>query len=273
MSQAPQDLERTDEQPKSSYVSRKDIKVVAISLVVLAVVLSPVYFVLRENRDAFVCKRNIQAISKAISLYATENNDRLPPVFVTADGVTPFVEEDGGIYTWAYLVKPYMKADASFVCPKASEEECYLDHDAETGALMPVSYGMYLPMGGMPISSVSNPESAILVAETFSLGARDSYNPHPFLDENGKPVRDGFAVTWDTGNVPPAPGAKITAVTRLAYPESKAGVFKKEGASRHPEGNHYITVSGSAATLKPDAAKVEWDTRQRKITGRWAIPE
>lgn len=271
MSQAPQDLERSDEQPKSSYVSKKDVKTVGIALVVLAIVLSPVYVVLKDQRDAFVCKRNIQAISKAISLYAAENNDRFPPVFVTMDGETPLVEKDGGLYTWAYLVRPYMKADASFVCPKAEKEECYLDHDAETGKLMPVSYGMYLPMGGLPISSVSNPESAILVAETLSLGALDSYNPNPFLDENGKPVKDGFAVTWDTGNT--IPTGKVSAVTRLAYRDTKNGVFKKDGPSRHPEGNHYITVSGSAVSLKPDQTKVEWDTRQRKIVGRWAIPE
>lgn len=270
MSQAPQDLERTDEQPKSSYVSRKDVKVVLIALVVLAIVLSPVYFVLLENRHAFVCKRNIQALSKAISLYAAENNDRLPPVFVTADGITPYVEQDGGLYTWAYLVRPYMKSKDSFVCPKASPDECYLDHDSETGELLPVSYGMYMPLSGLPISSVPNPETAILLAETFSLGAQNSFNPHPFLDAFGKPVRDGFAVTWNTGNETPL--GKVESVTRLAYRDTKDGKFKKDGHTRHPEGNHYITVSGSAATLRPDAAIVEWDARQRRIVGRWAIP-
>ncbi len=246
---------------------------VAISLVVLGLLLSPVYFVLMENRNSYVCKQNIQAISKAISLYAAENNDRLPPVFVTADGITPYVENDGGLYTWAYLIRPYMKASASMRCPKATDDECFLDHDPETGKLIHVSYGMYLPMSGMPISSVPNPESAVLIAETFSLGKQDSFNPFPYKDAEGNPVKDGFAITWDTGNTIPEAGKTVTSVTRLAYPKSKGGVFAKKGASRHPGGNHYITVSGSSYTLPPDAGLVDWDSRQRKIQGRWTIPQ
>lgn len=238
MSQAPQDLERSDEQPKSQYVSRRDVRVVAIALVVLAVLLSPVYFVLKENSDAFKCKRYIRAISKAIELYAAENNDRLPPAYVTFDGETPFVENDGGVYTWANLVHPYMPKDMSFKCPKASDEECFLDHDSQTGELMPVSYGMYLPLGGMPLSSISNPESTILVTETTSLGARDTFNPHPFKDANGNAIRDGFVVTWDTGNT--LTEDPITSVTRLAYPDTKPGKFSEDGNSRHPGGIYYF---------------------------------
>lgn len=271
MSKAPQDLERTDEQPKSQYVSRRDIRVVGIALVLLALLLSPVYFVLKENSDAYKCKRNIRAISKAIELYAAENNDRLPPAYVTFDGETPFVEKDGGVYTWANLVHPHMPKDASFRCPKASDDDCFLDHDSQTGNLMSVSYGMYLPLGGMPLSSISNPESAILVTETSSLGAGETFNPHPLSDSEGRPVRDGFVVAWDTGNA--VTENPVSTITRLAYPETKSGEFSKDGRSRHPAGNHYVTVSGSAFTLPPSAAKVEWDFRQKRIQGRWAIPD
>jgi hypothetical protein len=271
MSQAPQDLERSDEQPKSQYVSRRDVRVVAIAVIVLAVLLSPVYFVLKEGSDAFKCKRNIRAISKAISLYAAENNDRLPPAYVTFDGVTPFVEKDGGVYSWAYLVHPHMPKDASLRCPKASDDECFLDHDSGTGALLPVSYGMYLPMSAMPLSSIPNPESAVLVTETASLGASDTFNPHPLKDADGKAVRDGFVITWDSGNT--LSEDKVTWITRLAYPGTHERKFEEEGRSRHPGGNHYITVGGSAMLLSPLAAKVDWDSKQRRITGRWSVPE
>lgn len=271
MSQAPQDLERSDEQPKSQYVTRKDIRVFAIAMVVLAVLISPVYFVLKENSDSYRCKRNIRAISKAIELYAVENNDRLPPAYVTFDGVTPFVEKDGGVYTWANLVHPHMPTDASFRCPKATDAECFFDHDSQTGTLMPVSYGMYLPMGGAPLSSIPNPESAILITETSSLAAVGTFDPHPLKDTNGADVRDGFIVAWDSGNA--LSDDTVNYVTRLAYPDSKGSKFSKDGRSRHPGGNHYITVSGSAITLPPNAAKVDWDPKQRKIQGRWSVPE
>jgi hypothetical protein len=268
---APQDLERTDEQPKSQYLSRRDVKVFVIAVVVLAVALSPVYFVLKENSDAFLCKRNLRAISKAISLYAIENNDRLPPAFVTPDGVRAYVEGNGAVYTWANLVDAHMSRDASFKCPKASDEECFIDHDIETGALMPVSYGMYLPMSGMPLSSVPNPESAILITETSSLGYNDTLDPHPYFDINDQKVKDGFVVTWDTGNK--FPEGPVSSVTRLAFGDTKDGRFLKDGPTRHPGGNHFLTVAGSSITLKPTAASVEWDSKRRQITGRWAIPE
>lgn len=271
MSTAPQDLERTDEQPKSQYVSRRDVRVTIVALVVLAILLSPIYFVLKERRDAYLCKRNFQSMAKAISLYAAENNDRLPPVFVTMDGVTPLVEKDGGLYTWAFLIDPFMKSNTDFKCPKASEDECYFDHKSDTGKLMPVSYGMYLPHGGLPISNIPNPEEAILITETSALGSKDTFDPHPILDSLGKPVPDSFAVTWDTGNVYST--GKVAAVSRLAYPNTSSGKFVKDGASRHPDGNHFLTASGTAFTLPANAAKVTWDARQQRIVGRWAVPD
>lgn len=271
MSQDPLDLERTDEKPKSQYVSRRDVKVSSIGIIILALLLSPVYFVLKDRSDAYICKRNFQSMAKAISLYAAENNERLPPAFVTMDGTTPFVEKDGGLYTWAYLISPYMRTGASFKCPKADVEECYMDHDSESGKLIPVSYGMYLPMSSMPISSISDPGASILITETISFGKSDVFNPHPILDVDGKPVADGFIVTWDTGNQ--VSDAKVSAVTRLAYRDSKSGTFVKSGPTRHPEGNHFLTVAGTAISLPPTAARVDWDSKRNKIIGRWAIPE
>lgn len=252
-------------------MSKRDIKVTVIGLAVICLLLSPVYFVLRDRSDAYNCKRNFQSMSKAISLYAAENNDRLPPAFVTMDGKTPLVENDGGIYSWAYLVHPYMRAGTTFRCPKATDEECYWDHDSQTGKLMAVSYGMYLPMGGLSLSDVPNPEEAILITETNSLAANDTFDPHPILGSDGKAVRDGFIVTWDTGNE--FSTSKISSVTRLAFPNTKDGTFHKDGSSKHPDGNHFLTVSGTALSLPPIAAKVEWDAKRGKILGRWAIPE
>jgi hypothetical protein len=263
-------MERTDEQPKSQYISKRDIKVFGLALLGLAILLSPVYFVLKENSDSYICKRNMQAIAKAVMLYSAENNDRLPPAYVTMDGVTPFVE-NGGVYTWAYLVQPQMKRGASFQCPKASEAECYVDHDSETGKPMLVSYGMYLPMGGMPISSISNPESAILITETSSLGSEDTFDPHPLKDADGNLVKDGFIVTWSTGNL--LSEDPVNAVTRLAFSGTKTGEFKKDGRARHPDGNHFITVNGASVSLPPTAARVEWDTKRKKIVGRWMVPD
>jgi hypothetical protein len=271
LSQAPQDLERSDEKPKSYYLSKRDLKIFGIGIVILGVVFSPVYIALKEKSDAYKCKQNIKAIANAISLYAAENNERLPPAFVTVDGVNPLVE-NGAVYTWAYLIHPYMKREASFKCPKAEESECYLDHDSETGKPMLVSYGMYLPMGGMSIQTIPNPDSAIVVTETISLGLRDTFDPHPYTDSEGKPVRDGFVVTWGSGNQFSL-GTKEEAVTRLAYPDTKDGKLKADGASRHPEGNHFLTVSGTSITLTPRMARVEWDDKRKRISGHWAVPE
>jgi hypothetical protein len=263
-------MERSDEQPKSQYISRRDIKVFLIGMGIVALVLSPVYLALRENSDAYICRRNIKGIGNALSLYAADNNDRLPPAYMAPDGSTPLIE-NGGVYSWAYLASQYMKKDVSFKCPKAKDDECYLDHDYETGALIQVSYGMYLPMSAMPLSSIPNPDSAILIGETVSLGKMDTYDPHPLTGEDGKPTPDGFIIAWDTGNIFDS-DRKVTSVSRLAYPNTKDGNFSGK-ASRHPDGNHYLTVSSRALTLPPSAARVNWDAKRKRITGMWAIPE
>jgi len=271
VSQAPQDLERTDEQPKGQYVTKRDFKVIVIVLVCLAVLLSPVYFVLKDGSDAYICKKNLNSISKALVLYSNDNDGKLPPAYVTINEQgAPYIENNA-IYGWANLVDAYMKSDASFRCPKSTKEENYLDHHAD-GSLMEVSYGLYAPYAGYSLSDIEDADSVILVAEVCNRGANDTYDPHPILDADGNPAPyDAFVIGWSNGNL--APDETTTSVTRLAFPNSKGGTFDKDGSSRHPGGNHFLTATGRALSLPPSAAKVEWNKQKKKAIGIWMTPD
>lgn|GEM_PF-1832403 len=269
MSQDPLDLERTDEKPKSHYLSKRDIRVFLIAFTALLIVLSPVYFVLKDRSDAFLCKKNFQAMGSAMLLYASEHDDRLPPAYVTIDDQgTPLIE-DGAVYSWANLLDIYMKKDTSFKCPKSSPEDNYLDHHAESNSLMEVSYSFYKPMSCVALSDIPNPDEAILISEG---SRRDSFDPHPMLDADGKPLPfDTYVITWSNGN--DLPDQTVKSVTHLAYPNTENGVFEFKGASRHPDGNHFLTASGRAISLPPSAAKVEWDVKRKRVIGRWTVPD
>lgn len=238
-------------------------------MIILALLLSPVYYILRKRSNAYLCKKNFQSMSKSLQLYAEDNDQRMPPAYVTVDDKgTPLVE-NGAVYSWAYLLDQYMKPGTSFSCPEADPSENYLDHKYGSDQLMPVSYSFYKPYSGIALSDIPNPDEVIIIGESSNHGV---FNPHPITGPDGSKLKsDGFVIGWSNGN--DEPDSTVTAVTRLAYPDTENGKFDIKGASRHPDGNHFLTASGRAITLPPSAARVLWDSKAKKIRGRWAIPD
>lgn len=267
------DASEVDERPRSSHLSRKDVRVLGFVLLLLVLLMSPIYCVLKIQRDRHVCKQNLGHIYKAISLYMVENNDRFPPIFVTNEQDEPQLFDARGaqnpsgayLYSWMSLVQPQLTPRATFECPAAQPEENVrnLSYSSENPPFTS-SYGMYIPWSAWSGPMVVNPDRSVLFGETCNNGAEDTFDPKPYA--HGK---DGITIGWSDGNDKPTPNSEF--VTRLAFPESKGGKFVRDGRNRHGDSSLYITASGSLLYLKADAARIQWlDTSKTEITGRWA---
>lgn len=254
----------------SAYVSKKDIRVVAIALVFLSLMMYPIYRILVRRSEKARCISNMKGIMDSINQYAIQNEDKFPPIFDTGGADEPALQASGAPYTWASDLQEYMNPRVNFRCPSADPDEVSRSQDVRTEkGSFPLSYGMFAPMSSFNRSLVEDPDEAVLVAETSNLGADDTYDPLPFADASGKKMPyDSMAVGWDNDNFDGNEKTKV--VTRLAFPGTANGVFSDKGEGRHDEGTFVLSVSGHLRTIKPNIAKV--NRRYGKLFGMWPMP-
>lgn len=273
------DDDRTDERPSSSHLAAKDLKWIAVALLGMMAVLSPIYCSMKRRADKHVCVRNFNAINQAILGYSANHDNRLPPTFEDYGGAP--LTEKGGAITWITQVSPYLTQRGSFLCPASEDTEAaqsLVQVPPEPGkgvpgelvsAVRPTTYGMYSAYSAYPIDAVAQPSQTAVVSETANRGARGSFDPMPLTGPDGNPARfDGPAIGWDTGNV--APDRTTKAVTRLAFYEVAGGEFKVDTKSRHEGGIHFLYLDGHYETLGPKSALVS--TGPAGIQGRWQVP-
>jgi hypothetical protein len=265
MSAPGQDVPEFDERSRSAYLSRKDVRVLAVVAIVLVLLMMPVYCVLKDQRDEHVCKQNLGHIFKAMGAYIEANDGRFPPAFVVGEKGEPQLF-DGAPYTWMSLAHPGLSARASFLCPAAGESETILNlHPEADKPHFRSAYGLYVPWATANSSLVSDPNTAVLVAETSNHGAENTFNPVPF--SNGV---DGMTVAWDTGNFEVARDSEY--VTRLAFPSTRGGDFRKDGPARHGDNIFLLTMGGQLLSLKPNGARLRrLGASGDEIVGHWAV--
>lgn len=253
----------------SSYVSKRDFRIIIVGIVVLTILLIPIYKVLERNSQKARCAQNMAAIANGLGQYAALHDDRFPPLMRTHIGDYPDLGESGMPFTWASDVQEFMNARASFLCPTAQPEEAVITESLK-GTKLPVTYGMYAPYSAYLRSMIEDPDQTIIVAETSNFGANGTYDPLPFVDDQGKKVPfDGFAIGLNDENWVGTSASKY--VTRLAFPDSEGAKFGSKGPTRHDGGIHAITAAGSASPLlKPDDAVVV--KRFGLPGGIWTVP-
>jgi hypothetical protein len=249
------------------YVSRKDVKWIAATLIVLAIVFVPIWNTLREQSERQRCRQNMKAMSEAIAQYAIDNNDRFPPAYNMSDTDAPGL---GYAYpaTWATHVQPLMNPRASFRCPSAGEDEVVNVLAGEPGKPpIDLTYGMYKGLSAVPSGMVPNPGEVVLLAETANNGAAGSFNPVPFRDAGGKVVTsDGFLIGWSDSNL--LYGDQSETVTRLAFRGTQDGTFDgPDVRGRHGKIIHAISAEGGLIQLTPSQAKVDY--LYPTLRGRW----
>lgn len=239
---------------RSEYIEKKDLRKLAIAGLVLLGLTWPIYNMMKGQALRSICASNFKAMSDALGQYAALHDNCYPPAYVTYRELEPLIDSKGRATTWATLLSGYAKKSAAFTCPAAEDDEHSKTVSAQ-GESLSLSYGMFTGVSAIPISNIENPDQQIVLAETSNHGARETFNPMPFVDPDGKEVaQDGFLIGYDTDNW--LPSRETATVTRLAFPDTANGNFTEKGAARHPTGTHFLLATGSMVTLKPPAAQV-----------------
>ncbi|HZH99414.1 MAG TPA: hypothetical protein VEX38_10625 [Fimbriimonadaceae bacterium] len=233
---------------RSSYFSKKEVRIFAVVMVIGVLLSLPIFIQLKRNRDKHVCKDNMLAMAKGIDLYANDNNDMLPPMYEMADEhIGPKILRRGPL-TWVSLVSRYKEQKrSSFECPSAHEEELVLNEPLSGRAAIRSSYGMFGARSAASRYAISSPSQAVLLSETSNNAANGTYDPKPFVDQQGNRLPDGFCIGFDNSNFTLVDSersllAESQFATRLAYPSSAKGPFGKETGARHDGGIHFLYV-------------------------------
>ena len=273
----PTDDEDREGPPKSRYVSRKDLKWLAVIVIVLIIVFYPVYSNLRDQRDWHTCASNMNAVYKALSGYMNDYDGRFPPLAEEENPRTGTPRlYDGRLITWVSHAFQYDNHPDIYTCPKAEDSETYPNEgDIRRQGTTPAqvvtvrsSYGIYRGYNAAMLSAIERPGSVVFLTETSNYGSESSYDPLPFLNASKSPVPyDGFSVGWDNDNVQPGPTSKK--ITRLAFRQSATGDFSK-AYGRHRDGIHAITADGNLLVLRQGDATLHM--RAEEPTGEWAVP-
>jgi hypothetical protein len=245
------DPDRPEGSGSSQYVTRKDIRRFGISAIVIFFCLIPVYQYYKGETQASLCKRNIGAIYKALEAYAEEYDGRLPAAY---ERETPGSDKPrlvGGLpITWASVIQPYFNPRASFKCPSADDDEvCLVAHPEGQGKKIELTYGMALTVELMPLNRIEDQGRTILIAESSNLGSKGAYDPLPLSGG------DGFVLGFSNSNAFDSDARhSATAITRMAFPNTKDGKFNLDGESRHRQGIWALYASGHASWIKPPVA-------------------
>ncbi len=274
----------------SQYMSRKDLRLIGVILLVFGLVSFPVWQHLKRQGEKATCSNNMRSIAQAILTYTTDNNDGMPIAFYPdADG-NPVLER-GLPITWATLVEQGKSERASFKCPSAQPAEVTEVTPLQSQTPIQLTYGMFAGASGRTERSYERPNESVLIGETSNNGARDTYNPRPF---GPKFKNDGFLIGLDVSNqqgpllkqdldfiaadIQRGAGdseklglTSPKAVTRLAFPDTGTGNFLENSISRHDNGIHVIYLDGRLGLIRPGAAKVDYSALSRS-RNRWAVP-
>ena len=259
------------EKPRGAqYVSRKDVQLAVVILIVLAVIFYPMWLRMQKQGMETMCRANIQQISKALEGYATLNDDRFPPVYDEVEDRKPRLES-GVPYIWATIIQNQMSSRHNLGCPAATPEEHCLFYSISKGGPDSLAFGMYRAAAAKPSYQIPNLSSTVVITETNNYGSGKSYDPRKFVYADGSELKnDGFLVGWDNdnGNVQPSAGTEF--VTRLAFRNvelTASGLDFSKVEARHQKGIHVIYADGHLGYLSPSQMAVKM--LADRPTGTW----
>jgi prepilin-type processing-associated H-X9-DG protein len=268
----PYDPQAPDERHQSNqYISRKDVRIVAIVLLVLAIIGWPVYIYMLKGVNTSLCAKNMRKIGSALQQYISDNDDHMPYAYETTDFFSTDIKLHGGYAnTWQFQINQYTNDWKIFKCPGADEAEN--SRISNTSSVEESSYGMLNAYSGALFSGIAYPNQKIVIGETAKSGVNGTVDPLPLL-AGGKPLADdGPVIGFD--NDQDHPNSATKNATRLAFPDSVKTGFDTGTATRHPGGIHFLFADGSMHVLKGSAGRVNPSSVGSGLWsyGLWDVP-
>jgi hypothetical protein len=249
----------------TQYFSKKDAKWMVLVTAFLIVGFIPVYLFMREKAWKSTCTKNLGGIMEGVMLYATDNDNRLPPTFESTASGEPAVGADGLAITWVSLVQPHKSERVSFVCPAADKEEYAYSASYDGSTPIPSTYGYYGIYASQTLDLIDNPDQVLLLTETANGGANNTYDPMPYKTSK----YDGMIIGWDDSNAEPSENTQ--AVTRLAFKDTKGKSFSQKNG-RHGLSNHAISAARGRVIITSDVIATEYDRTKYTLRGYWREP-
>jgi hypothetical protein len=239
-------------------MSLKDVRVIAIILVLLAFILTPVFKKMEYDGKVKMCKGNIEHVAKAVLLYADQNDQRFPPAFAEDGPGIPKLER-GYPTTWVTVVDRYMSDKGDFGCPIADTTElCSNAASVQDGPTLRSAFGLTVGMATQPADLLTAPSTTVFLTESSNRGAKGTYDPVTFQTIQGGPLKDdGFLVGYDNPGGNSEPDTTTKFMTRLAFYDSNDYNFNSEKVRpRHEGGLFMIFADGHLGKLDQAEAQV-----------------
>ena len=162
---------------KSGFTLIELLTVMAI-IALLAAIIFPSLNSARAKARGTQCLSNLKQISLAVMLYAEDNNQKLPPMYIISNQPTPNSEalidlstESGTAgttgWTWTNSLYSYVKNNDIFACPDAPLEDV-ATYDSCYG----INYHLATPLGvGMrKIHKIKYPSNTYLITDMGMYG-------------------------------------------------------------------------------------------------------
>src|ERR1044072_7252554 len=150
-----------EDRRSNQYISRRDVRIVGIVLIVLAIAAWPIYRALVKGVEETTCRRHLRKIGSALLQYAADYEDRLPYAYEIAGLEGNQVNPHQGLAnSWHWAVQPYLNDDELFRCPAADPSSN--TRVAIEGTAMAVSYGMLNAYSGVAMGMIPSPGGKIV---------------------------------------------------------------------------------------------------------------
>jgi prepilin-type N-terminal cleavage/methylation domain-containing protein len=211
---------------KNAFTLIELLVVIAI-IAILAAILFPVFAQAKEAAKSTSCLSNSKQIALALTLYANDEDDKLP-------AATEHDAGDGGGelegQTWLDSVQPYIKARLLYRCPSDSSPLWTRADDPRLSSYGLNAYVTYNhePYFGPSLSAFTHPSETILAAELADDVSEDHFMPMYWGDPSKLVDSDKQEEQWD-------------AVTQLP---------KALSIKRHHGGANYPFSDGHAKYMK-----------------------
>ena len=158
-----------------------ELLVVVAMIALLAAVLFPVFQKVRENARRTTCMSNLKQIGLALTQYAGDNDEALPPGAYSLPGGSNPV-------TWRQLVFPFVKSVQVFTCP--SNPYNAIPTDVDPADTFFASYGsndsvLQIHNRMTLLNDIQNPSTVFTVGESDGVGFKLNDPPNPPLNDPG----------------------------------------------------------------------------------------